>query len=486
MMLKKLKTVRNMSPVAKAALAYTFAGLATRGLSIITVPIFTRIMSTAEIGTVNVFNSWYAMLSAVSTLSLTSGGFMVGMKDYSDRRDQYTSSVLTITTLMAFIIAGVYFVAEDFWNRFFDLPTDLVVLMLIGLLVSPARDFWLSRQRYEVKYKGVVMVSLGTAVLGTVLSIIMLMAANKRGIPDVDRIRLYSNNLIVYGVALAFFVGIFIKGKTLFNKEFWAFSLKLSIPLIGNSVASQVLSVSDRTMINSLVGKSAVGIYSTLYNVSALSMIVWNAMNNSFVPYMFENMETKDGRHNIRKNVNYILLGYAVVALGMTLLAPEIVRILATEEYYEAIFLMPPIAAGIFLTSLGNLYSNILLYHKKTQYILIATIVAATLNVSLNALLIPIYGYQAAAYTTLTAYIVMAIIEALVANGVEKKLTGHREPLYNSKLLLLIAVAVVLCCLLINAIYGYAWIRWSMILIGLAIALINRKHMLKFVKEVMR
>ena len=209
-------------------------------------------------------------------------------------------------------------------------------------------------------------------------------------------------------------------------------------------------------------------------------------MNNSFVPYMFENMETKDGRHNIRKNVNYILLGYAVVALGMTLLAPEIVRILATEEYYEAIFLMPPIAAGIFLTSLGNLYSNILLYHKKTQYILIATIVAATLNVSLNALLIPIYGYQAAAYTTLTAYIVMAIIEALVANGVEKKLTGHREPLYNSKLLLLIAVAVVLCCLLINAIYGYAWIRWSMILIGLAIALINRKHMLKFVKEVMR
>ena len=119
MMLKKLKTVRNMSPVAKAALAYTFAGLATRGLSIITVPIFTRIMSTAEIGTVNVFNSWYAMLSAVSTLSLTSGGFMVGMKDYSDRRDQYTSSVLTITTLMAFIIAGVYFVAEDFWNRFF-------------------------------------------------------------------------------------------------------------------------------------------------------------------------------------------------------------------------------------------------------------------------------------------------------------------------------------------------------------------------------
>ena len=426
-MINKLKAIRNMSPVAKAALVYTFAGLATRGLSIITVPIFTRIMTTAEIGTINVFNSWYAMLSVVSTLSLTSGGFMVGMKDYSDRRDQYTSSVLTITTLMALIITGVYLGAKEFWNGIFDLPTDLVLLMLIGLFVSPARDFWLSRQRYEVKYKGVVMVSLGTAILGTVLSVVCVMTANKCGIPNVDRIRLYSNYLVVYGVALVFFIGIFKKGKTLFNKEFWMVSLKLSIPLIGNSIASQVLSVSDRMMINSLVGKAAVGIYSTLYNVSTLSMIVWSAMNNSFVPYMFQNMESEEGRLNIKKNVNYILLGYAVVALGMTLLAPEIVRILATEEYYEAIYLMPPIAAGIFLISLGNLYSNILLYYKKTQYILIATIVAAALNVSLNALLIPIYGYQAAAYTTLAAYIVMAVIEAVVANGVEKKTTGRKS-----------------------------------------------------------
>lgn len=134
--------------------------------------------------------------------------------------------------------------------------------------------------------------------------------------------------------------------------------MKLSIPLIGNSLAGQVLSVSDRTMISSMVGKSAVGIYGTLYNVSSLSTIVWSSLNNSFVPYMFSNMETKEGRNKIKKYVNYILLAYAIVALGLTLLAPEVVRILATDEYYAAIYIMPPIAAGIFLNALGNLYSN--------------------------------------------------------------------------------------------------------------------------------
>lgn len=42
----------------------------------------------------------------------------------------------------------------------------------------------------------------------------------------------------------------------------------------------------------------------------------------------------------------------------------------ATEEYYEAIYIMPPIAGGVFLTCVSNMYSNIMIYYKKTQYIM--------------------------------------------------------------------------------------------------------------------
>lgn len=54
-----------------------------------------------------------------------------------------------------------------------------------------------------------------------------------------------------------------------------------------------------------------------------------------------------------------------LLQLCLLFLAPEIVRILATKEYYEAIYIMPPIAAGVFLTSVSNMYSNLLIYHKK-------------------------------------------------------------------------------------------------------------------------
>ena len=69
---KILDKIKNVPIGVKAAAVYTLASVFSKGLAIITVPIFTRIMSTSEIGVVNLYNSWHSMLNAVVTLSLTS------------------------------------------------------------------------------------------------------------------------------------------------------------------------------------------------------------------------------------------------------------------------------------------------------------------------------------------------------------------------------------------------------------------------------
>ena len=83
------KKLQNIPLGVKAAVVYTMASVFSRGLSMITVPIFTRIMSTSEIGMVNLYNSWYSLLNVIATLSLTSGGFQAAMKDFEGERDQY-------------------------------------------------------------------------------------------------------------------------------------------------------------------------------------------------------------------------------------------------------------------------------------------------------------------------------------------------------------------------------------------------------------
>ena len=240
--------------------------------------------------------------------------------------------------------------------------------------------------------------------------------------------------------------------------------MKLSVPLIGYAFAAQILSVSDRMMISKMVGNDAVGIYSTLYTVSTISLLVWSAINSSFIPYLYQNIGKKE---NKIKELSLALMGsYAIIAVMLTFLAPEIVKILATKEYYEAIYIMPPIAAGVFLTSVSNMYSNLLIYHKKTNYIMYSSMIAAIINLILNYICINIFGYMAAAYTTLVAYIVLAGAQVIFARKIHLKRTGEKS-VYNDKAVLFMAILTILAALLGLVLYRYTWLRYIIICIGM-------------------
>lgn len=466
-----IRRVKKVPEGVKSGIVYTISQLFTRGLAIITVPIFTRLMTTEQVGVVNLYNSWYSMLSVITTLSLTSGGFQLAMKEYGNKREQYISSVLTITSLMSLLFGLCYIAAVPFWEKVLGLSNKLIVLMLVGFFVTPARDFWMARQRYEYKYKLSGIISIMTALIASVISIVVVIMLSNKGAEDVAEGRLLANYVVIYGVAGIIWIYIMIRGKTFFHKEYWKLSLSLSIPLVGYAVAKQILDVSDRQMISHMVGNSAVGVYSTLYTVSSISLIVWGAINSSFIPYLYKHMDNEEAHENLQKTSSLLLALYACVAIIMTFLAPEIVRILATEEYYEAIYIMPPIAAGVFLTSVSHMYSNILVYYKKTAVIMISSAIAAVANLILNYIFIKLWGYQAAAYTTLFAYVMLAVLEGYFANKTYYKETRCKSQVYNNKLIFIMSVITILISMSGMFLYKMTFVRYAVCAIVIFVAI---------------
>lgn len=476
-MINKLK---NMSVGVKASIVYTLASLFSKGLAIITVPIFTRLMSTEQMGIVSLFNSWQSMLASVVGLALTSGGFMIALKEYEKERDAYTSSVLSLSSAVAILVLVFHIICPNVLRRITGLSDNLIILMLIGFLVAPATEFWLSRQRYEYKYKAAGLMSAGSAIIASLLSALAVVYFSRLNPEDLAEIRLLANYIVIYGIAIIIWVYTLLKGRCFINTSYWKFSLKLSVPLIGNAVAMQILSVSDRTMISKMVGNGKVGIYSVLYTASTLFLIVWGAINTSYVPFLFENIEKKEARPKIQKSASQILFAFGLVALLMTSIAPEIVRILATQEYYEAIYIMPPIAAGVFFTSVSNMYSNILVYFKKTNFIMVSSGFAAGTNLVLNFICIHIWGYMAAAYTTLVAYIILAVMQGVVANSICKKL-GTDGNIYNNRSVFIISIFTMLLCLACITLYGNYVVRYGVIVALISVGLICRNKILKLV-----
>lgn len=458
----------------KSAAAYMISVIFSRGIAIITIPIFTRLMTTEQVGIVNLYNSWQGLLSVIASLALTSGGFSIAMKEFEKDRDSYVSSVLVLTSFFSLVFLIVYCLNVNFWNNITGLSTKLMLLMIISFILTPAMEFWLAKQRYEYKYKLSTIITISSAILASAFSIIMVLKSNN----NLGEVRLISNYFIIFIFDFLIWIYILKKGIKGFNKKYLVFSLKLSIPLIGYTICAQILNVSDRVMISKMIGNSEVGIYSILYTVSSLSLMIWFAINASFVPYLYQNINKNND--NIKKISLYILKGYSLLAFLLVLLAPEIVKILATGEYYSAIYIMPPIAAGVYYISLSNFYSNILIYMKKTKYIMYASFSAAILNIILNLIFIKKIGFMSAAYTTFVSYLLQTVLLFIFTNKVYSNI-GDINDIYNNKYILIMSIIVNVILLSGLLLYRISVIRYVIIIVLIAFSII---YLLKLRKNI--
>ena len=461
---------------AKAALILTLATFLCKGINIITTPIFTRILSTYEMGIVTTYNAWYSIISVVATLSLDSGSFNIAMMEYKEDRYGYMSSALTLSSISSLIIVGVYALFHETWNSIMGLDSVLVVLMLISFIFLPAVNFYLLHQRYEYKYISTAIITLMSTGISTIFSAFCTYLAFSKDYNGLANVRLLSANSILILLGIVIYIFIMCKGRRLYSKKYWTFILSVNTPLLIHAAAKHILDISDRMMISNIAGKDAVGIYGVVYSVSALALIVWSAINASLIPYMFENLK-KENEEKVAVTVERMLLVYAGACVFISLIAPEILMILATEEYFEGIYMMPPIAAGIFFTALYNIYSNLLLYYKKTKTIMIATIIAAVINLVLNYVFINKYGYMAACYTTIISYIILAFMQYMALNRVACSRT-----ILNDKRIWLIAVGTGLVCMVSNILYSHGVIRYGIIALLVGIGLIKHKVIIKMLK----
>ena len=178
------------------------------------------------------------------------------------------------------------------------------------------------------------------------------------------------------------------------------------------------------------------------------------------------------------KNINVVAKDYihlmTYMMVGVILVGPEIVKILASKIYWEGIIIIPPVVLANFVIFAYTLYVNIEHYHKKTIYITFNTIIAAGTNIILNFILIPKYGYIAAAYTTLISYLIAFLLHSRYAKKLE-------STLYPLKVFLVPFFHLLVAIVLFYVFIENYWVRWIFVIIyALAILCIEKNRMVAY------
>lgn len=462
---------------ARASVWYTLCNILQKGISFFIIPIYVRILTPAEYGAYSVFQSWRDVLIILATLNLYAGVFTKAMVDYDQDRDRYTSCMQGLSTILTAVLFVVYLPLSGMWNRLLQMETTTVLLLFAYFIFYPALTFWSVRQRVENKYVKMVAVTMLVSVLTPLISVILLFTTPLR-----EKAVIWGYLIVQSGVGAFFYVMQFIRGKCIYLKEHWSRALKFNIPLIPHYLSLIVLGQADRIMIQNYCGSDKAGIYNLAYQIAVLMQVVTNAISSTLVPWSYEQLKNqKTGA--LKASASKLCMLVGIMTFAVILVAPEIIAIVGTQEYRDAVWVVPSVAVSVYFTFCYGLFSTVSFYYGATSFIMLASSVGAVLNIILNGIFIPMFGYVAAGYTTLVCYFAFMIMHYFSMKRIcRRELDG--AVVYDNRLIFL--SCLVLCLLAGGCMLLYqGWIARYLILAAIGVtAIVMRKQIIGLLKSV--
>jgi O-antigen/teichoic acid export membrane protein len=271
----------------------------------------------------------------------------------------------------------------------------------------------------------------------------------------------------------------FIKKGKKISLHYWKYALTISLPYIPHKLSLTIISVSGKILITNFAGAEYNAIYSLAYSIGAIVLIFSTSLNTALSPWIGEQLNKNKTKHLYVLTPFYVLF-ISIIVLGTLLIAPEVLFFLGGQKYLIALNVITPIIFSVLLEHTYTIYVNTEQYTKKTIHMAIGSILTAILNLILNLLFIPKFGYIAAGYTTLVSYFFLLIFHYTIV----KKMDYTK--FYNNTSIFIIVSATFISSLLINVLYQFQLLRYIILSIFtlsiITIFIANYKNIKNFLK----
>lgn len=462
----------------RAGIGYTIGNILVKGISFISIPIFARLLTVTDYGIYNTFSSYVSILSVIIGFALH-----VSIKnaniDYKEKINEYCSSISLLIIFNTVFLTVIAFLGKNSISNLLSLEHDyftiLIVIESFGMMMI---TFYNSVLAIEYRYKEYLGVSLVYAIMGVILSVILVVFI----FPEKKYLgRILGTLISAVAVGIYIFYALYKIHKPTINKEYWKYGLKISLPIVPHGLSQIILAQFDRLMIKKIIGSYDAGIYSFAYNIGTIFQVVVNSLDTAWSQWFFDQMYEKN-YDKIKKIANIYALLVAFAAVGLMLISPEIIIIMGGTKYDSSKYVALPIVLAMFYSYMYYFPSSVEYYYKKTKLIAAGTMMAAGLNIILNAIFIPIYGYIAAAYTTVVCYLIYYVMHMFFAYKI------HGENMFDNRIhggiIIIVTIVMFFCQVIINSILLRYIILSILCICFLIISLINRDKLFDLYKTI--
>ena len=277
------------------------------------------------------------------------------------------------------------------------------------------------------------------------------------------------NDIVVYAIlhiasiflyTTANFVKFNKVSKITFKRFNYLKHIRPAIQVFLITLSTTIYSSLDTVMLGYILkenGEYSVGIYSAAHKIIYALIASITAINSIMLPrlsYYYEQKEYEKIKSILNTCYQIIFLIGLPIVIGCELIPRELITIMSGYEYLEAVTVLRVLAPVVLIVSLTNLIGIQIFYSsgngKKT---IISVALGALCNIILNAILIPKYSYNGAAFGTLLAETIVLIVQLLIG---WKLLTFDKFNKNNLK----IVIATTIMFLIVTLCQQYINLAW--------------------------
>ena len=411
------------SRLLRTGSVYAFASLVNRGATFILLPIYSRCLSPAQFGVVNLAETIAVVLGTIAVMGLPSALEPIYFKHPRSSAEQTTVVAATLRLTLGLAAGfGVLFLAAGPSVMHSILPSfsvpfhPFIAVALIAAVCTQTFQLPLVIARAQEQAGRFVALSLGHFGLSTA-GTLMLVVALSWGSFGMLFARAVAA-AIVATVGLWTLRGWLLSGHSgqVSKRQACSDALQLAVPLLPHQMAAFVIEIGNRFFIEHYRSTEEVGLYSMAYSVGSVMNVVNTTILMAWSPVYFQKARQGGANVKILGDVGGALIGGLVIiaAIGAAF-GPIAMRFLLDARYTPAGPAAAFVIAGNLLHGLLSLFLLAIMHSGKTQYLAAATALAAAVSLIANFFLVPSYGFIGGTWATLIAYAIECVLVFVMA-----------------------------------------------------------------------
>jgi O-antigen/teichoic acid export membrane protein len=402
--------------VARASAVYALANFSIRALNFLLLPVYTHFLSPADYGILTMTETVAMFLLLVFGLGFD-GSIQRLYFQHAGNADElrrFNSSVLKFMLAMEALVLLLAFTLGPLLLKVlapnFGVPFRYFACAIATAAATQFVQYRLILFQVERRPGAFAILSFFSFALTASITLVLITIA-RLGVAGMLVGKL-SAALFVFSIAIYFARSAF---RTQFDWHKIRETLSMGAMLVPHQLMAGGLIAGDRFILQHYRDLREIGLYAIAYTFGMIMSLVTLSLNQAWMPVYYDLARSDEGQRRLGRICSELFIGMAAVACFGALIAQDFIARFLNERYVTAGRVVPWIIGAYLAHAMFSIFSLAVLQGKRTQWLMLVSFSALTVNTALNFALIPVWGMYGAAYATAAAYVVEAVVMYFVA-----------------------------------------------------------------------